>query len=69
VAHLLPLDPSATYTIAVNSFLLTGGDRFTTLEESKNAQTPSAVTTKPSYDTSKICRSPSPLPLPASNGG
>ena len=34
-----PLDPSATYTVAANSFLLTGGDGFTVFKAAKNAET------------------------------
>jgi 5'-nucleotidase len=34
-----PLDPSATYTVATNSFLLTGGDGFTVFKEARNAET------------------------------
>jgi 5'-nucleotidase len=33
------LDPSATYTVAVNGFLATGGDGFTVFEEGQNVQT------------------------------
>lgn len=33
------LDPSRTYTVALNSFLLTGGDGFTTFTESENPET------------------------------
>ena len=31
-----PLDRGATYTVAANSFLATGGDGFTTFEEGQN---------------------------------
>jgi 5'-nucleotidase len=34
-----PLDPSATYTVTVNSFLAGGGDGFTVLNEGKNRVT------------------------------
>jgi len=34
-----PLDPSATYTVAANSFLLTGGDGFTVFKEARNVET------------------------------
>ena len=34
-----PLDRSATYTVAANSFLATGGDGFTIFEEGQNPQT------------------------------
>lgn len=33
------LDPSATYTVALNSFLVTGGDGFTTFTEGENPET------------------------------
>ncbi len=33
----VPLDPAATYTVTVNSFLRTGGDGFTVLTEGKGA--------------------------------
>ncbi len=33
------LDPSATYTVAINSFLVTGGDGFTTFTEGENPET------------------------------
>jgi 5'-nucleotidase len=33
------LDPNATYTVAVNGFLATGGDGFTVFEEGQNVQT------------------------------
>lgn len=33
------LDPEATYTVAVNSFLVTGGDGFTTFTEAENPET------------------------------
>jgi 5'-nucleotidase len=33
------LDPTATYTVAVNGFLATGGDGFTVFEEGQNVQT------------------------------
>ncbi|MDQ3509485.1 MAG: 5'-nucleotidase C-terminal domain-containing protein [Actinomycetota bacterium] len=33
------LDPSATYTVALNSFLVTGGDGFTTFTEGENSET------------------------------
>ena len=33
------LDPEATYTVAVNSFLVTGGDGFTTFTEAQNPET------------------------------
>ncbi|HEX5850275.1 MAG TPA: 5'-nucleotidase C-terminal domain-containing protein [Rubrobacter sp.] len=35
----LPLDRSATYTVAANSFLATGGDGFTIFKEGQNPQT------------------------------
>jgi 5'-nucleotidase len=34
-----PVDRAATYTVAVNSFIATGGDRFTVLKEGQNPQT------------------------------
>jgi 5'-nucleotidase len=34
-----PLDRSATYTVAVNGYLATGGDGFTVFTEGQNAQT------------------------------
>jgi 5'-nucleotidase len=33
------LDPNATYTVAANGFLATGGDGFTVFEEGQNVQT------------------------------
>jgi 5'-nucleotidase len=33
-----PLDPSATYTVAANSFLITGGDGFTVFKEARNVR-------------------------------
>lgn len=33
------LDPAATYTVAINSFLVTGGDGFTTFTEAENPET------------------------------
>ena len=33
------LDPTATYTVAVNGYLATGGDGFTVFEEGQNVQT------------------------------
>jgi 5'-nucleotidase len=33
------LDPTTTYTVAVNGFLATGGDGFTVFEEGQNVQT------------------------------
>lgn len=33
------LDPEATYTVAINSFLATGGDGFTTFTEGENPET------------------------------
>jgi 5'-nucleotidase len=33
------LDRNATYTVAVNSFIATGGDGFTVFEEGQNQQT------------------------------
>ena len=34
-----PLDRSATYTVAANSFIATGGDGFTVFKEGQNPET------------------------------